>query len=281
MRCKPPAEVRGGWFGRIYGAGVAQSPKRGEARLGGNMEAQLQDDFASRYGAAPVVAQATAEERAAFITKTYLHLLGAVVAFTLLEVMWFASPLAEPMIRFMAGGRWNWLIVMGGFIGISYLANNWAMSAISLGKQYAGLGLYTVAQSILFLPLIAMAWALGANGEPGLLSKAVMITLTMFGSLTGIVFVTRKDFSFLRSALMFGGLAVLGLIGSSLVFGFTLGMFFSYAMIAFCCGYILYDTSNVMLHYRTSQHVAASLALFASVMLLFWYVLRILIDRRR
>ena len=48
------------------------------------------------------------------------------------------------------------------------------------------------------------------------------------------------------------------------------------AMIGFACGYILYDTSNILHHYRTDQHVAASLALFASVALLFWYVLRLL-----
>ena len=245
------------------------------------MEAQLRDDFAAQYAGAPVVAQASAEQRAAFITKTYLHLLGAIVAFTVLEVVWFASPLAPMMMQFMTGGRLNWFIVLGAFIGVSYLANHWAMSAASPGKQYAGLGLFVVAESILFMPLIGLAWIMGTQGEPGLLSKAVMITLTMFGSLTGIVFVTRKDFSFLRSVLMFGGLAALGLVFASLAFGFSLGMFFSYAMIAFCCGYILYDTSNVMLHYRTSQHVAAALALFSSVMLLFWYVLRILIDRRR
>jgi FtsH-binding integral membrane protein len=99
--------------------------------------------------------------------------------------------------------------------------------------------------------------------------------------LTGIVFVTRKDFVFLRSALMFGGLAAFGLCIVSLLFGFTLGLFFSYTMVALACGYILYDTSNVMLRYRTNQHVAASLALFAAVMLLFWYVLRIFLSRRR
>jgi FtsH-binding integral membrane protein len=65
------------------------------------------------------------------------------------------------------------------------------------------------------------------------------------------------------------------------LFGFTLGMAFSYCMIALACGYILYDTSNVLHHYRTEQYVAAALALFAAVMLLFWYVLRILLDRRR
>jgi FtsH-binding integral membrane protein len=108
-----------------------------------------------------------------------------------------------------------------------------------------------------------------------------MITLTLFGGLTGVVFITRKDFSFLRSALMFGGFAALGLGFASVLFGFTLGMAFSYAMIALACGYILYDTSNVLRHYRTSQHVAAALALFAAVMLLFWYVLRIFLDRRR
>lgn len=246
------------------------------------MEAQLQDrTFEHQHGAAPVVAHASAEQRAAFIAKTYLHLLGAILTFTALEVLWFATPVAGMMIRFMTAGRLSWMIVLGAFIGVSYFADRWALSSTSLGKQYAGLGLYVLAESFLFVPLIAMAWLLGTQGEPGLLSKAVMITLAMFGSLTGIVFVTRKDFSFLRGILMFGGLAAFGLIGMSLLFGFTLGLFFSYAMIAFSCGYILYDTSNVMLRYRTSQHVAASLALFASVMLLFWYVLRVLIDRRR
>jgi uncharacterized protein len=103
----------------------------------------------------------------------------------------------------------------------------------------------------------------------------------LFGGLTGVVFITRKDFSFMRGALMFGGFAALGFIVFSLLFGFELGMFFSYAMVVLACGYILYETSNVMLHYRTNQYVAASLALFAAVMLLFWYVLRILLSRRR
>ena len=246
------------------------------------MEAQLQDKpFGAAYAAAPVVAQATAEERAAFITKTYLHLLGAIVAFTALEVFWFSTPLAELMMRFMVGGRFSWLLVLGGFIGVSYLANNWALSSTSLGKQYAGLALYTVAESILFLPLIMVAVAVGAAGEASILPKAVMITLMMFTALTGIVFVTRKDFSFMRGVLMLAGIGAFGLVVMSTLFGFTLGLLFSYAMIVFSCGYILYDTSNVMLHYRTSQHVAAALALFASVMLLFWYVLRVLLARRR
>lgn len=242
---------------------------------------QGQQIHSHAYGAAPVVARATAEERAAFITRTYLHLLFAVVAFTVLEAVWFATPVAGAMIGLLGASQYAWLFVLGAFIGVSYVANKWALSSTSMGKQYAGLGLFVLFESLLFLPLIAMALAYGAQGEEGLLSKAALITLTLFGALTGIVFVTRKDFSFLRGVLMFAGFAAFGLIAASIVFGFSLGMFFSYAMIAFACGYILYDTSNVMLHYRTSQHVAAALALFASVMLLFWYVLRVLMDRRR
>lgn len=233
------------------------------------------------FHSAPVVAEATAQERATFIARTYLHLFAAIIAFTVLEIVWFATPVAGQMISLLSGGKYVWLAVLAAFTGVSYLANKWALTSVSLGKQYAGLGLFIVAESILFLPLIGLAWIAGAQGEEGLLGKAVMITLMMFTALTGIVFVTRKDFSFMRGILMFAGIAAIGAIVLSIVFGFTLGVFFSYLMIAFACGYILYDTSNVMLHYRTSQHVAAALALFASVMLLFWYVLRVLIDRRR
>ena len=232
------------------------------------------------YDSAPVVAHATPDQRAAFISRTYLHVVGAIFAFVALEVLWFATPVANGVFQFLQTSRFMWLVMMAAFVGVSYLADRWARSSNSRGLQYAGLGLYTALQSILFLPLIAVALIYGAQTDSNLLSKAAMITLMLFVSLTGIVFVTRKDFSFLRSALMFGGLAAMGLILASILFGFTLGMFFSYLMVAFACGYILYDTSNVMLHYRTSQHVAAALALFASVVLLFWYVLRVLMGRR-
>jgi FtsH-binding integral membrane protein len=245
------------------------------------MEAQQQPAVAGySYDTAPIVSQASAEQRSAFVVRTYMHLFGAIIAFAVLETLWFVTPVAGAVLSFMGAGKFMWLAVLGGFIGVSYLANNWAMSSTSLGKQYAGLALYTFAESLLFLPLIAMAMVVGAEGEEGILGKAILITLTLFGSLTGVVFVTRKDFSFMRSVLMFAGIAAMGAIVCSILFGFTLGLIFSYAMVAFACGYILYDTSNVMLHYRTSQHVAAALALFASVMLLFWYVLRIFLSRR-
>ena len=72
----------------------------------------------------------------------------------------------------------------------------------------------------------------------------------------------------------------MGFILVAMFFQFALGPIFIYAMIALACGYILYDTSNVLHHYRIGQHVAASLALFASVALLFWYLVQLFMSRR-
>lgn len=234
------------------------------------------------YGA-QLAAHATPAERTRFITNTYLHLFGAVALFAMLEVVWFSTPVADKMFTtLMTGGRFLWLAFMAAFMGVSYVANKWALSDASRGRQYLGLGLYALCESLLFVPLIALASMAGQGPEGGepILGKAILITLTLFGGLTGVVLITRKDFSFMRSALMFAGLAATGLIVLAILFNFTLGIAFSYAMVALACGYILYDTSNVLRHYRTNQHVAAALGLFASVMLLFWYVLRIFLDRR-
>ena len=50
-------------------------------------------------------------------------------------------------------------------------------------------------------------------------------------------------------------------------------------LVAFAGTAILYETSNVLHRFNTNQHVAASLTLFASIALLFWYILRIFSSR--
>jgi len=80
---------------------------------------------------------------------------------------------------------------------------------------------------------------------------------------------------------MVGGFAAIGLIVCGTLFGFQLGTLFSAGMVALSAGYILYYTSNVLHHYRTDQHVAAALALFAAVALLFWYILRLVMALSR
>ena len=219
-----------------------------------------------------LAAQADVDERADFITKTYVHLAGAVVAFVVLEAILLNIPGIGNIAATMTNG-WNWLIVLGAFLVVSYLAQSWASSAVSLSTQYLGLGIYVVAQSVIALPLLYLASTL----DPFTIPAAGLITVMLFSGLTAIVFITRKDFSFLRSVLWLAGLVAMGLIACSILFNFSLGAIFSVVMIGFAAGYVLYDTSNVLHHYRIGQHVAAALALFATAALLFWYVLRLVI----
>lgn len=225
--------------------------------------------------AAYSAAHASVDERAAFITKTYLHLLGAIVAFVMLEAALFVTGVAEVLVPMMMG-RAAWGIVLFAFVAVSWVADRWARNTTSLPMQYMGLGLFIVAEAVIFLPLIAIALIYDPNAIP----SAGLVTLVIFGGLTGIVFLTRKDFSFMRGALGVASLGAMALVVCSLIFGFSLGILFSVAMVVLAAGYILYNTSNILHHYRTDQHVSAALALFADVALLFWYILRIFMSRR-
>jgi uncharacterized protein len=233
--------------------------------------------FDSTYGPQPYAANALPVARAEFIRRTYMHLGGAILAFVLLEFAIFQTSIPQMALQTLAGSRYSWLLVMGGFMLVSWLATRWAESGQSEGMQYAGLGLYVVAQAVMFVPLLAIA-TLMAGG--GVISSAALLTLMLFTGLTVTVFTTRKDFSFMGSILTIGGFIALGVVVCSAIFGFQLGVLFSAVMVLFAAGAILYDTSNVLHHYRTNQHVAASLALFASVALLFWYVLRLFMNLR-
>ena len=238
------------------------------------------DEAATWEGYAPLVAQAKEDERTAFIRRTYTHLLSAIVAFVILETALFAViPQATlETVVFGLFGPWTWLIFLGGFMFVSWIARSWAVSTTSLGVQYAGLALYVVAEAILFVPLLYMA--VYQTNDPNLLPAAGLLTLIIFGGLTAATFVTKHDFSYLGTYLWWGGIAAFGILVVGILMGFSLGFWFSAGMIVLASGYILYHTSNVIHHYRTDQHVAAALALCAAVALLFWYVLQILMSRR-
>lgn len=225
-------------------------------------------------------AQASVDDRAGFLVKTYLHLVGAIFAFVFIEAFFFVTPLAQIMAELVfAGplGGMGWLIVLGAFMAVSYVANWWARSGTSMFMQYAGLGLYVVAEAVIFVPLMFLA----SIYDPSAIPTAGLVTLVLFGGLTGIVFLTRRDFSWMRGVLGVAALGALATIVCSAIFGFSLGVWFAGAMVIVAGGYILYYTSNVMLYYRTDQYVAAALTLFASVALLFWYVLRIFLSSSR
>jgi FtsH-binding integral membrane protein len=233
------------------------------------------------YGSNTAVAYSPAAERSAFIKKTYIHLGAAVYGFAAILYALFATGAAQQIVEKMLSFQYSWLLIMGAFVFVSYLANSWAVSTTSIGKQYAGLFLYVLAEAIIFLPILSIALAQEQALNVNILGPAIVITLIVFAGLTAAVFMTGADFSFLRTGLMYAGFGAMGLVICAVMFGFNLGMFFTVAMIVFAGAYILYDTSNILHHYRTDQYVAAALALFASVALLFFYILRLVMDNRR
>jgi FtsH-binding integral membrane protein len=159
---------------------------------------------------------------------------------------------------------------------VSRVAEGWARSSVSVSQQYLGLGLYVVAEAIIFVPIMYIAMRVGG---PSVVAKAGIVTGITFGGLTTMVLVSKKDFSFMGGILNVLGFSALGLIVASMIFGFSVGSWFSWAMVAFAAGAIVYQTSNVVHQYRPGQHVAAALGLFASVALLLWYVLRLFSSR--
>ncbi len=226
--------------------------------------------------------QSMTDARATFIRRTYAHLGGAILAFIALEAFLLKFVFTEPQQVFalMGGGHpMGFLMVMLAFMGASMLAQMWARSETSVGIQYFGLGLYVVAEAIIFVPILYIAQNyVDPTGEKGLIPTAGILTLAVFGGLTASVFMTKKDYSGLAPILSVGSMIALGVIVCGCIFGFHLGLFFSFAMVALLSGYILYQTSSVLLHFRTDQHVAAALMLFSSVATLFWYILRIMME---
>ena len=229
------------------------------------------DNYTTSFG--NTAADEMPAERASFIRKTYLHLAAAILAFIAIEVVLFSTGAAYTIAATMLGGSWSWLIVLALFMGVSFLANWWANSQTSKAMQYLGLGLYVVAEAVIFVPLLFIVANFGGGGD--VILKAGVVSLGLFLGLTAVVFLTRTDFSFLGPILVIGGFVALGFIAASIMFGFSLGNIFAFVMVAFAGTAILFNTSNVMRQYHPSQHVAASLTLFASIALLFWYILSI------
>ncbi len=231
------------------------------------------NDQISRYQDAVSAGQ---RPRAAFLAKTYNHLLGAILGFVALEIVLFKTGIAASIFQLVASsGNMGWLLIMGGFMVVSYMFTNLAQSRSSKGVQYAGLAGYTAAWAVMFAAPLYLAWTLMS---PEIVKNAALITIVSFGALTAIVYYTGKDFTFLRSGIMWGSFLALGLIVLSAVFGFQLGNLFMIGMVGLSGASILYSTSAVLQDYPDDFHVAAALALMASVMMLFWYVLQLVMS---
>ena len=218
------------------------------------------------------VSELTAEDRSEFIWRCYAHVVGAILGFAAVEVYFFQSGIAAAIAGPMMN---NWLMVLGGFMLLSWGATHVAHRVESIGAQYAALAGFVVLEAVIFAPMLYIA----NYTAPGVIDSAAGVTVLGSVGLIAVAMITRKDFSFMRGLMVWGGILAMVAIVASIAFGWELGTWFSVAMIGFAGGAVLYDTSNILHHYPKDKYVAASMQLFASIALMFWYVLRLLMSR--
>lgn len=221
------------------------------------------------------VAGLEAREQSSFLFRVYAQLTVAIVLFVGLEIWFFQSGTAETVIK--AFSSVSWLVVLGGFVLLSWLVSMLAVPSVARPLQYAGFLAYIMLEAVIFIPLLHQA----DLRAPGVIASAAQVTLGGFFLLTGVVVTTGKDFSFLRAFLVWGGVFGLVAIVCAVLFGFQLGTWFSVAMILLAGGSVLYTTSNIMRSYPRNADVAAAMQLFAGIALMFWYVLRLFMGSRR
>lgn len=216
--------------------------------------------------------------RAEFMTKVYQHLIAAIVAFMGIEVLLFATGIAEGVYNFVAGSGAAWLLILGGFMLVSWLATSASHDILNPSRQYGGLFGLAAAEALIFAPVLHFFFRVQGGGESTVWAAAFISALG-FAGLSAVGYTTRKDLSFLRPILMWVGVSALVLIVGAVAFGFNLGVWFSVAMITLAGASILYQTQTILRRYPEEAYVGAAVQLFASVMLLFWYVLQLLGSR--
>ena len=216
--------------------------------------------------------------RAVFVRRVYTHLLGAVGLFLIMETALFSWGVAKGLADFISGSRGAWLLMLGGFMIVNWMATMAAANLSNINLQYAGLAGVAFAEALIFAPFLYFVFHREGGGAT--VADAAVITIAGFLGLSIVAMVTRRDLSPIRPLLMWGGAIALLLILGGLVFGLNLGVWFSVGMIALAGGSILYQTQQIMRRYPETAYVGAAVQLFGSLMTMFWYVLRLMNSRR-
>jgi uncharacterized protein len=218
------------------------------------------------------------ERRRTFMTKVYQHIALALAVFVGLEVALFNGGVAEMLFDFffMGDSGATWLLMIGGVMLVQWFAAQAVADLGNVGRQYVGLFAIAGAYSVMFAPFLYYIFTYQGAGT---VVNAAVITGIGFAVLTAIGLFTATDLSFLRPLVMWGFGIALVLIVGALLFGFNLGTWFSVAMIGLAGAAILFQTQSALREYPEEAYVAAAAGLFASIMTMFWYVLRLLSSR--
>ncbi len=212
--------------------------------------------------------------RADFMRRVYTRLVAGVAAFVLIEAYLFTSGLAVAITEFVFST--SWLLILGGFMVVSWLANSVALRAATPASQWGGYLLLVAANALIFAPMLVIA----ELQVPGTVAQAGQYAIGGFVVLSVIAHRSSRDFTWLGASLRWFGILALAGIALAVLTGFQLGTWFSLAMIGFAGAAILYETQVILRETPPGRETVAAMALFSSLALLFWYVLRLFMERR-
>lgn len=252
-----------------------QSNQYGQAGYGG-------------WGGGAVQQVESGAERLAFIKKVYALFAGSVLvsavgAMVALYAGAESSRLViegvrvPPLVAFVASSPWIAIIAMFGVvIGASAVRRKPGVNVVALFGMAFVLG-------ILFAPSLFIATLNASTGttlSANPIRDAFILASVMFGGLTGYVALSKKDFSYLGSALSMGFWVVFGAIILNIFLGSSaLGLAISSVILILFGGYVLYDTSRIL---RSDERdaVGGAMQLYLDFLNIFLALLRIFGSRR-
>ena len=215
------------------------------------------------------VAQASLADRLSFIRKVYALFFIA----TLFAIGGVAVGFVFPPLMIAAAQHpWIMLLLMfGGVIGAQAVRHVPGVNLLALFG-------FTTLTGVLISPLLYII----SQINPASIVQAGVLTVGIFGGLTAYVFISRRDFSFLRGMVV-TGLIVVILAGLLNIFiaSSALGFAVAAATLLLFSGFVLYDTSNIIRRYPTNEYVAGALSLYLDAFNIFLALLRILNSGRR
>ena len=219
---------------------------------------------------APTAAEVTVGERMGFIRKVYalffaatLFAIGGVALGFFVPALMMAVA-EHPYISFFA--------LMGGVLGAQAVRH---VPGVNLAALFG----FTTMTGVIISPF--MAWA--AYHNPASILQAGVLTVGIFGGLTAYVFISKKDFSFMRGMVTTGLIVVFlaGLLNFFIVGSSAFGFGIAAAALLLFSGFVLYDTSNIIRRYPTNEYIAGALDLYLDAFNIFLALMRLLNAGRR
>jgi modulator of FtsH protease len=191
--------------------------------------------------------------------------------YILLSLTLLFSALTAGVAMTMNAPMLNVWLVLGGYFGLLFLTQALRNSAWGLLSVFALTGFmgYTLG------PLLNAYIGHYANGAQ-LVAYALGGTGAIFIGLSAYALTTRKDFSFMGGFIM-AGILIAFIAGIANIFlgipGLALAV--STMFMLLMCGFILYETSNLV-HGGETNYIVATVSLYVTIYNLFTSLLQIL-----